>query len=165
LSLLEDIGRGQSHSDAPPEWDSLEQIVLLDLVPMEDKVHEGCVMELTVISPPVRQVAIHVLVQDLNVDVEHMSIYCPDDFKIQQGDRLLLARPYQRLSRDMRSMIRVDDLKTLRIVGHEKICSYCCKPTSKLSRCARCKVSLYCCADHQKRDWEELSHKVECGAK
>jgi tetratricopeptide (TPR) repeat protein len=165
LAVSEQIGKPQSESRGPPVWDSLEPIVLLDFVPMEDKVHEGCVIELTVISPPVRQVAIHVLVQDLNLDVEPMSIYCPPDFEIQQGDRLMLARPYQRMSRDMRSMIRVDDLKTLRIVGHENICSYCCKPSPKLSRCAKCKVALYCCADHQKRDWEELAHKIECRPK
>jgi tetratricopeptide (TPR) repeat protein len=158
-------GRAQPISPNPINWSALEQIVLLDFVPMEDKVHEGCFMELTVINHPVRKTATHFLVQDQNMDVEPMAIYCAPDFKIRQGDRLQVARPYQRTSVDLRSNIRVDDLKTVRLVGFNQICSYCCKPAPKLSRCARCKVALYCCAAHQKRDWEELDHKIECKRK
>jgi TPR repeat protein len=158
-------GRAQPASSGPIHWEALEQIVLLDFVPMEDKVHEGCFMELTVINHPVRKKATHFLVQDQNMDVEPMAIYCPPNFKIRQGDRLQVARPYQRTSVDLRSIIRVDDLKTVRFVGFEQICSYCCKPEPKLRLCARCKVALYCCADHQKRDWKELDHKIECKSK
>jgi TPR repeat protein len=158
-------GRAQPISSGPINWNALEQIVLLDFVPMEDKVHEGCFMELTVINHPLRKTATHFLVQDQNMDVEPMAIYCAPDFKIRQGDRLQVARPYQRTSVDLRSNIRVDDLKTVRLVGFNQICSFCCKPAPKLSRCARCKVALYCCAAHQKRDWEELDHKIECKSK
>ena len=158
-------GRAQPMSSAPINWEALEQIVLLDFVPTEDKVHEGYFMELTVINHPVRKKATHFLVQDQNMDVEPMAIYCGPGFKIQQGDRLKVARPYQRTSIDLRSNIRVDDLKTVRFVGFDQICSYCCKPAPKLSRCARCKVALYCCAAHQRRDWEELDHKIECKTK
>jgi hypothetical protein len=161
-SVYASHGRAQPMSSAPINWDALEQIVLLDLVPMEDKVHEGYFMELIVINHPVRKKATHFLVQDQNMDVEPMAIYCAPDFEIRQGDRLQAARLYQRTSVDLRSNIRVDDLKTVRFVGFDQLCSFCCKPAPKLSRCARCKVALYCCADHQKRDWEELDHKVEC---
>jgi tetratricopeptide (TPR) repeat protein len=155
-------GRAQPISSGPINWEALEPIVLLDFVPTEDKVHEGCVMELTVINHPIRKKATHFLVQDQNMDVEPMAIYCSPNFKVRQGDRLKVARPYQRTTVDLRSNIRVDDLKTVRIVGFDEICSYCCKPAPKLSRCARCKAALYCCADHQKRDWKDLGHKLEC---
>lgn len=43
-------------------------------------------------------------------------------------------------------------------------CSFCGKKeTTKepLKRCSRCKISSYCCVEHQKQDWPK--HKLICG--
>lgn len=43
-------------------------------------------------------------------------------------------------------------------------CSFCGKketPNEPLKRCSRCKISSYCCVEHQKQDWAK--HKLICG--
>jgi hypothetical protein len=44
-------------------------------------------------------------------------------------------------------------------------CSFCgtCPQGVKLKSCARCKIALYCCRDHQVQHWSQ--HKKTCGAR
>jgi len=47
----------------------------------------------------------------------------------------------------------------------ESSCAWCKRAASDLKRCGNCRVTLYCSAECQKKDWKEGKHKKTCPGK
>ena len=143
-----------------PSWSKLRRIRLLDFVPQSDVVHKNCMLEVTIIGPVSKMVSHQYAVQDANFDVWLLSLYnMPSSLirKICYGTVLWLAHPYQRLSLDMKTMIRIDFPQYVKIEALiKKPCLYCGREATK--KCSGC-FALYCCIAHQKADW--TVHKAE----
>lgn len=151
-------------------FQDLKKITLKEIDFSKDHVLKGYVLHVRNIDlPAVGSTGTHFVIEDENKFVEHLSVYnlgtnygkILQEFRI--GVEFAIINPYVRIASDGKSVIRVDDPKSIRFSGKviEKMCRNCGKEDSQFN-CAKCKVAFYCSKECQIYDWKTLDHKHVC---
>ena len=106
-----------------------------------------------------RQKACWFLGEDANGDVELVVVAGKGMVGMEPGANIQIAHPYQLMSLDMLSMVRVDCSELVRVVVR---CELCFKILRKApTSCSMCKTTFYCNAQHQKEN--SMDHRKTCG--
>lgn len=148
---------------APLSWVGLKPIYLNEVDPTEDRVHEGYILELTLITAPYNnKMSISFVAEDINKNVQRVYLYNFNK-ELAIGTKITVVNPYIRIAADGKPAIRIDDPGTVMISPQQvvDICYYCGKSNSKYS-CAKCKQAKYCTKECQVSDWKELKHSLDC---
>jgi len=134
-----------------------------------DHVLNGFILTVTLIDRPCTgSTSVNFLIQDEKEFVQWMSVYnlgqdfdkIHKDFKV--GQTYDLYNPYIRLAADGSYRIRIDDPKSIKLVGEiSSICRHCGLSGSKFN-CSRCMNALYCSKECQINDWKLADHKLIC---
>ncbi|KAF9969408.1 hypothetical protein BGZ73_008241 [Actinomortierella ambigua] len=170
--ILNSDGNTHTTSVKPPKTQSapvslvgLKPIYLNEIDPTSDRVLDGHVLELTLITDPFdNTMSISFVAEDGHKNVQRVSLYNFDKkHALAIGAKISVINPYLRMAADGKPLIRVDDPNSVMvspkpIVG---MCHYCGKGDSKYS-CTKCKQAKYCSQDCQLLDWKEHSHKLVC---
>jgi tetratricopeptide (TPR) repeat protein len=136
-------------------WSSLNEIVFLDFVPQSDKIHAGCLLSLKIVTNvKVRGEFLHFVAEDANNDVE-VILLRSRNLTLSKGKHIQIAHPYQRMSLDMRSMVRIDDPNNFKIVLR---CNHCNTLLEQPLACSVCGSAFYCNKEHQTLDWAKHKH-------
>ncbi len=143
------------------------EMVFLDFVPQSDVVHKGRMLSLCIVSQvkrlKERSASLYFVAEDVNGDVETILL-CnlrQNTVLLEKGAHVQVANPYQRMSLDMRSMVRVDQPDSeFRVVWR---CNWCNVVLDKPLECSVCSAAFYCNKDHQTKDWK--AHKEICKKK
>ncbi|KAF9157991.1 Stress-induced-phosphoprotein 1 [Mortierella sp. AD011] len=150
---------------APLSWVGLKPIYLNEIDPTSDHVHDGFVLELTLITEPFNNdMSISFVAEDGNSNVQRVSLYNFDKKHVLAiGAKISVINPYLRTATDGRPIIRIDDPNSVIVSPHQiaDMCHYCGKGQSKYS-CSKCKRSKYCSKECQVSDWKEYNHKLIC---
>jgi TPR repeat protein len=173
-SLKENLYAKQFSVKPPKKQESsfqnLKKITFKEIDFTKDHVLKGFVLHVRNIDvPAVGSPGTHFVIEDEHKHVEHLSVYNlgTNYEKILQeygiGVDFEIANPYARIASDGKSVIRVDDPKSIKLSRKvsEKICRNCGKDDSKFN-CAKCKVAFYCSKECQSFDWKKLDHKKIC---
>ena len=144
-------------------------VTLNQLDTQVDHVLNGYIITVTLIDIPCIGLpyARFIIEDELNF-VENLEVYnlgrdfekIRREFKV--GDKFDLFNPYVNVRPPETSILRIDDPKSMKLVGHvEKMCRYCGRSGSKFS-CGMCNNADYCSKECQSNDSAHAEHKFIC---
>lgn len=146
---------------APSKVKSFNPIVLSEMKSLE-VTYTGRRLTGTLVGKICQAKAIFSLIEDEERNVQRICFYdVTQPQKVCLGAKIEVDNPHFKRARDLKTMIRVDNPKSFRIISQQDICSYCSRTIPDFKRCSNC-GALYCCAECQQRDWKELQHKLIC---
>lgn len=147
----------------PPAEQKLKPINLEEMDPAWDRVYEGRIVKLKVISRGhFNGSSVFCLVEDDKGECIRMYVYGDSTLALEVGELLTVANPFHRIgANDKKRCLRIDHPEVIMREGRiHKPCNACCASESKFS-CRKCGV-FYCTKECQTLDWKKYGHNLVC---